>query len=60
MNQLATYPFAEAIERIGDCNEYWELQILANVIDQDKDCYSPYHRMIIAHALKIMDQVLNG
>jgi hypothetical protein len=54
----ATYSFAEAIERIGECTEKWELLLLATVITSEKRYYSPYHEMLIGKAIEIMNETI--
>jgi hypothetical protein len=54
----ATYPFAEAIDRIGQCTDKWELLLLASVLNTEKHYYSPYHQMLIGKAIEIMNETI--
>lgn len=55
---VATYSFTEAIDRIGQCTESWELLLLASVITSERNYYSPYHQMLIGKAIEIMNDVI--
>jgi hypothetical protein len=54
----ATYSFAEAIDRVGECTEKWELLLLASVLNTEKTYYSPYHLMLIGKAIEIMNETI--
>lgn len=58
MTHITTYSFEEAIARVGQCTERWELKTLAEVLESEKRLYSVYHLKLIAEAIRIMNDVV--
>lgn len=54
----ATYPFAEAIDRIFQCDSLEELKILAAVLDDEKHEYALYYLNLMRHAIEMKVEFL--
>ena len=56
----ATYSFLEAVERIADCRDLSELNLLCSVLNDEKKQYALFYWKLIAHAVKEKQDELKG